>query len=186
MDSSAMDNELLSKAIPAKEEGRDRRAMESQAESAGKPGLWEARHWKGWPAGKEALAAATEQASPAPGTIVPHMPEALALTCSEVLIFCFDKEVAISCKLFTVFLLLLDVSLSKKSSSEKVIVSAKHNKRSLGKQTQCGHWHAVHTHILLKSQDHRLSLIIVPSLFPCVSLECHASITRRCQFIPYR
>lgn len=78
-------DELLGKAIPAKEEGGDRRARQSN----GKPVLWEGKHWKAWSVEGEALAAATEQASPTAGATVPHMQEALDLKSSEVLVFCF-------------------------------------------------------------------------------------------------
>lgn len=73
---------IADKAIPAEERGRDRRAVESQAEP-----------WKTSTVRREALAAATEQASPTAGATVPHTQEILALTSSEVLVFCFCQRV---------------------------------------------------------------------------------------------
>lgn len=71
--------------------------------STGKPGVWKGRHWQ------------LPQNKPVPQQeLLSHICRKLwLLKSSEVLVFCFCKEFAVSCKSLTEFLLLLDVSFKE-------------------------------------------------------------------------
>lgn len=173
-------DELLGKAIPAREKGRDKRTMDNQAEQwkawtvgrealeslqyrkggTGKPGLWKGRHWQ-LPQNRPVL----QQ------ELLSHICRRLWLwQAAKSQYFAFAKEFAVRCKSLTLFILLLDVSILKKSSGEKVIISAKYINKVLENKANV-YIPYLHTYSWkAKTTDYH------SSLRPCYFPVCHFSV----------